>query len=208
MNFSEYFKENKKNLISLMEGIGLLESRNDFLRLIPKGTIGAELGVFQGEFSKVLLSVANPKELHLIDTWWLIGDEYYGDWTRKYNNGELLRKRKAYEQTKANVESMQNSEVVTIHVANDIECLKKFGDHYFDWIYLDSSHTYEQTKAELEILNFKVKEDGIILGDDWKAHPNHMHYGMRIAIQEFCDNFDWVIKRINARKEQWCIKRK
>jgi len=42
-------------------------TRNELLSILPKGLIWAELGVFEGEFSKKIFELAKPKELHLID---------------------------------------------------------------------------------------------------------------------------------------------
>ena len=37
--------------------------------LIPPGTIGAEVGVFEGAFAAQLLTACQPAHLHLIDLW-------------------------------------------------------------------------------------------------------------------------------------------
>lgn len=54
-----------------------------------------------------------------------------------------------------------------IHVEEDLECLKKFKDNYFDWVYIDLSHDYNHSMQELKILKNKVKKSGIICGHDW-----------------------------------------
>ena len=52
------------------------KKRENFLNILPKNSIGAELGVLKGEFTKHILEIVRPKELHLIDLWWKIG-EYF-----------------------------------------------------------------------------------------------------------------------------------
>jgi len=47
----------------------------------------------------------------------------------------------------------------------DASC--KFNDGYFDFVFLDSSHTYEQTKAEIRLWIHKVKDGGILAGHDY-----------------------------------------
>lgn len=46
--------------------IGRLEAKRGLLidTYLPKGGVGAELGVFKGHFSRVLLNRAKSKELH------------------------------------------------------------------------------------------------------------------------------------------------
>jgi hypothetical protein len=44
---------------------------------LPKNGIGAELGVFKGQFSPMLMRYAKPKELHLIDPWYLLTNNWH-----------------------------------------------------------------------------------------------------------------------------------
>ena len=44
--------------------------RSDFLSRLPKDAVCAEIGVFRGEFSRQILEIKAPRELHLIDGWW------------------------------------------------------------------------------------------------------------------------------------------
>lgn len=46
----------------------------------PTDSVGAEIGVFKGEFTAHILRRVQPKELHLIDAWWLLYGENYPDW--------------------------------------------------------------------------------------------------------------------------------
>ena len=43
--------------------------RNDFINILPKNTIGAEIGVQYGGHAIKMFNIINPKELHLVDTW-------------------------------------------------------------------------------------------------------------------------------------------
>ena len=45
----------------------IFETRNLMLESLPKGLKIAELGVFEGEFSKEIYSICKPKELNLVD---------------------------------------------------------------------------------------------------------------------------------------------
>ena len=74
-------------------------------------------------------------------------------------------------------------------VAND------FSDNYFDWIYIDTDHSYTTTKAELEMYASKMKAGGIIAGHDytmgnWKGL---IRYGVIEAVYEFCHKQNWEI---------------
>lgn len=63
-------------------------------------------------------------------------------------------------------------------LANNVEVLPmdslqaavRFPDGHFDFVFLDSSHTYEMTKAEIRLWYPKLKEGGILAGHDYHGH--------------------------------------
>lgn len=59
-----------------------------------------------------------------------------------------------------------------IHVVplSSLDASCKFNDHYFDFVFLDSSHTYEQTKAEIRLWFRKVIDGGYLAGHDYYGH--------------------------------------
>lgn len=85
---------------------------------------------------------------------------------------------------------------VDVIKSDSIIALSQFPDKYFDWIYLDSSHSYEHTKRELEIAQHKIKPDGLICGHDYTL-GNWMiwiRFGVIEAVNEFCSehNFEFA----------------
>jgi hypothetical protein len=101
--------------------------------------IVAELGVWQGDFSAAILRITQPKELHLIDPWDLLepGEKANADLTRSRFENEIA------------------SGQVVIHRGFSHQELKKFSDGYFDWVYVDSDHTYLGTARELQLCRTK-----------------------------------------------------
>jgi len=175
-----------------------LSSRKDIFRILPKNSICAELGVFKGDFSKQILKYTYPKEVHFIDIWWKEFGEYYPDWG-EYTNYGKLKTQDAYNDTLKKINNYTNS---FIYVGNDVEYLKTFSDRYFDWVYIYSSHEYDHTKDELEVLNNKIKENGIICGHDWHNDETHIHYGVTKAVVKFCDSYNWKLIYVNKHM-QW-----
>ncbi len=178
------------------------KKRSDFLKILPVKSTGIELGVFKGEFSRSVLEIVKPDELHLIDSWWLLYGEYYPDWGSYTNYGKLKTK-DAYNEMLYNIRKAK--EKCKIHVGNDLEILNEFPDDYFDWAYIDSSHEYEHTKNELSLMAEKVKKDGFITGHDWQPDPKHMHHGVYLAINEFCQTTDWKVAYLDNHT-QWALK--
>jgi|SRR5579863_3828516 len=179
---------------------GLLPAREHILRLAPKRAVCAELGVFRGAFSRRIVRAAQPAELHLIDCWWTVYGDRYPDWGAYTDYGQLST-RQAYDDARASAPE------ATVHVGDDLAVLAGFPDQYFDWIYLDTSHEYDQTVRELEILARKLKSDGLLLGDDWHDDPTHMHAGVTQAVEEACGRNEWHLIVPGDRFMQWAARR-
>jgi hypothetical protein len=96
---------------------------------------------------------------------------------------------------------------VALHIGDDLEILPTFEEGYFDWMYFDTTHTYEQTVKELAMAAKLVKPDGIICGDDWRDDPSHPHYGVRRAVEEFCAASDFKLVYSSPNDRQWAVKR-
>lgn len=131
-----------------MKKIVSLPSRVDFLRQMPKDSICAELGVSNGGFSQVVLNVAKPKKLHLIDCW-----------DQPWNNGPTK-----YEKVS---QRYCDREDVEIHRMTTKDAASTFPDQYFDWIYIDAGHQYEDILQDLLLYRDKVKDSGFVLGHDF-----------------------------------------
>ena len=72
---------------------------------------------------------------------------------------------------------------------------------------IDSTHTYDGTKRELALLDRKIRENGIVLGDDWQTNRNHRHHGVALAICEFLrtSDFEPVLCGVFG---QWILRRR
>ncbi|MEM7189627.1 MAG: hypothetical protein AAF439_08445, partial [Pseudomonadota bacterium] len=53
-------------------------ARRAVLNALPKGAVGAEVGVWKGDFSAEILATAAPACLHLIDPWCVSDAEEHG----------------------------------------------------------------------------------------------------------------------------------
>ena len=159
-----------------IQHLRLVKNRSRVLPLMPSKGIAAEVGVDEGNFSEQILSITKPKMLYLIDAW---GSKRFGD--DKFN--------KVQNRFAAEVDRGQ----VVIQRGISWEELQKLPDSYFDWIYLDTSHTYEDTAKELEVSRIKVKPDGVISGHDYTIGniEQAVRYGVIQAVNEFCINQDW-----------------
>jgi hypothetical protein len=181
------------------------EERGDFLRALPRGSVGAELGVFRGAFTRAILDVVQPRELHLVDVWHAAFGARYPNWGWYTRYGRLTTAR-ALADVRRVVARHDRRAAAEIHVDDDIAALAAFPDGHFDWIYLDSAHDYEHTRALLAAAAPKVRADGRLLGHDWRPDPAYLHHGVYRAVREFLDAGGWRLEALDDFT-QWRLAR-
>ena len=181
-----------------------LEGRRGVLALVKPGTVGAELGVFTGLFSEVILEVARPAVLHLVDPWWLLYGELYPDWGA-YTAGGTLPTRVAHDAAAARAKAHRDACEVEIHVSTSADWLRDLPDASLDWVYIDSTHQYRDTLEELTQLREKIRPDGIVLGDDWRPEPSDPHHGVFRAVHELVRAGLWDVLRVDEHT-QWAVR--
>ncbi len=196
---SPEFKEKTKIRLGLDSRVSILK------KILPANSIGVELGVFKGEFTHHILKYNRPKKLILIDVWWTHFGENYPNWG-KYTDFGKLKTKDAYNETVRITRKFPKTET-EILVGDDLEHLQKLPDNYLDWAYIDSSHAYEHTLNELELLNRKVKNNGIISGHDWTEDSDNMHVGVSMAVKEFCAKQAYELFYLDEYT-QWAIRKK
>lgn len=153
----------------------IVPDREKLLQYLPKNGMVAEIGVDRGDFSQSILAANQPEKLHLIDSWI---DPRHSD--------------EALNCVKTRFASHIDSGNVQIHRGPSDEQLEHFPDHYFDFVYIDSDHSYRTTTKELDVCRRKVKSGGIIAGHDYVVGTNSGYrYGVIEAVNEFCVHNRW-----------------
>jgi hypothetical protein len=149
-------------------------NRLELLHYLPKNSVGAELGVYLGEFSQEILNSVRPDKLYLIDVWDFIELSY---------KDKLMRNHKSQHNNYRTVlKKFYNiSNTFMIRAKTDIVS-EVFPSEYFDWVYIDADHSYEGCMNDLTNCDPLVKNDGLILGHDFDeiSFP-----GVIRAVQEF-----------------------
>lgn len=140
-------------------------SRQEIVAMLPKDSIGAEIGVWKGDFSAEIIEGAKPRKLHLIDPWVIKTDEshkraWYGN-ARKVNMDEI------YDGVRRRFEREVASGTCELHRALSHEALATFPDGHFDFIYIDGDHHYDQVHKDCFMAFDKVRVGGLIGGDDY-----------------------------------------
>jgi hypothetical protein len=178
--------------------------RKFIVEFIPPNSVGAELGVFTGLFSSILARERKILRVTFVDPWWEAYGDHYPDWGAYTDYGRVST-RKAFEVVQKRI-SRAGLPNRIVEIASSYDWLSTQPDESLDWVYLDSTHSYEGTKRELELLNLKIKDTGMILGDDWQIDRNHYHHGVCLAVNEFLKstNFELVVC---GHRNQWILRR-
>ena len=115
-----------------VENCSLLLDRELLLEQIGTGGNVAEIGVDEGKFSQKIFEINKPDNFHLVDVWG----------TDRFHDGK-------YESVKNYFQQQIEDEQVHIHKKLSTEAAYDFQDNYFDWIYIDTNHTYEIGRAHV-----------------------------------------------------------
>ncbi len=149
----------------------VIENRTELLRLLPNHAICAEIGIEKGDYSQKIISITQPQKFHLIDL------------SQKYIDAAKKR-----------FSQIQISELI-FHVGNLSDIIKGFPERYFDWVYIDTDHTYHTVSRELEAARLKVKLTGLIILNDYIFYDHQVKskYGVVEAVNEFCNRYNYEI---------------
>jgi hypothetical protein len=156
--------------------IELVETREElYEKYLPKGAVAAELGVYRGMNAAQLYKITKPKKLYLCDDW--------------SSNKERFCVVSA---------ATANIPAIEIVVQFDQDWLTTLPDDSLDWVYLDTLHTYEQTKLEFSLLRKKVNT--YIAGHDLvctMVHNNHADEWsagiLRVILEELAEGWLEVV---------------
>ena len=160
----------------------LVPTRKDLLEKMPKNGSALELGVASGDFSEEILRRLEPETLTLVDGW--------------HQPGYLLDKKNIVEDRFE--EEIRQGKII-IHQRLSTEAVDLFPDNHFDFVYIDTDHTYETTKTELELYATKVKPGAFLCGDDYTVGNvgSSLHYGVIAAVSEFCQENRWTLAMLS-----------
>jgi len=169
-------------------------SNRDFiLKMLSKQSVCAEIGVSRGKFSKRILKIIKPSKLYLIDPWSVSG----------YTNYQLQNHattQKTFDKNFANVtKTFLKYDNVLILRGKSKDVLNTFSDSFFDWVYIDGSHFYDDVLSDLEISRKKVKPDGMIVGDDYIEKKHQWKDDVKRAVNDFAKKHNLMIKSFGSQ---------
>lgn len=152
---------------------------------------GAEVGTYRGDFSAQLLTKWHGQKLYSVDCWQEQPKEVYSD--------NPPGQERNFQLTLAKLSPFKyRSEVIR---AFSIDAAKHFPNGYLDFVYLDANHSYEATQADIHAWGPKVRNGGLLCGDDYTAS----YPGVIQAVNEFARQMNLPVYAGCIDRVNWFI---
>jgi predicted O-methyltransferase YrrM len=119
--------------------------------------IGVEVGVYDGDFSDLLLAKSNLSVLYSVDIW-------------KDMAGDPMTT--ILDKCRTRLSRFGDRSVVV--VSDSTEASRRFEDNSIDFVYIDADHSYDGVTADLTAWYPKVRLGGMMSGHDYKNHSTNM----------------------------------
>ena len=143
-------------------------------------TKGAEIGVYVGYYSRVLLDTIPGLNLLCVDSWAL----------------KTWRER-AYPLA---VETLSRYRGATVIRGKSVEVAKTVKDNSLDFVFIDADHSYEAVKADLLAWAPKVRPGGIVSGHDYYESRSGK-LGVIPAVNEYVEANGYILQLTEWDKE-------
>jgi len=156
--------------------------RRFLFNYIKPGHRGAEIGVWQGDFSKMVLSTCTLETYYLIDPY-----TFMPEFPNRMYGGTVAKSQadmdQIFEQTKAKLAPLPGQQIwlrdLSEGAANQIE------DDSLDFVYLDGNHLYDWVYKDLRLYVPKIKPGGHMILDDWLWLDDNGGTAVKLAAEAF-----------------------
>ncbi|MGD1924571.1 MAG: class I SAM-dependent methyltransferase [Paracoccaceae bacterium] len=147
--------------------MGYAETRLRVAKSLPKNAIGAEIGVWKGDFSAILLREAQPSCLHLIDPWQIQSDP--GHVEAWYGASSGVDMDAIHQHVVARFAREIGLGQISVHRATSYNAMQALEDASLDFVYVDGDHAYEAVKLDLMMSYAKIRSGGLLCVDDHRT---------------------------------------
>jgi hypothetical protein len=177
---------------------GRHDCRNFLLRDLPRGSVGAEVGVWKGDFSEQMIRLVKPRQLFLVDPWQFMPDNEHAH--TRYGGGVAKSQEDmdtVYAQVQRRFSRHISENTVCLHRGTTETLSKSSGgdEPFLDWIYLDGDHNYNSVRSDLQHAAKYVRPGGFIMGDDY-TYDGWWHDSVIRAVHELAASGDAKIKLV------------
>lgn len=136
--------------------------RGDLIRVLARmgATTGAEIGVWEGQYSESLCRGIRHLKLYAVDPW-----APYAEYRERKN--DQVRLDRAYTLT---CERLRPFSASVLRMSS-LEAAETIPDGSLDFVYIDGNHEASHVAADLEAWTPKVRPGGLVAGHDYFENP-------------------------------------
>ena len=168
----------------------IVSSRREFIKNLPKNSIGAEVGVFSSYLSNMIVKEVQPSKFYTVDAFrgWSENSGYDSDFPHENNERYAKELAKTYE-------------CVDLRIGMSTDVADTIPDESLDWIYIDACHEYPWAKRDFDAWIPKVKIGGLICGHDYPSpffmEAQTQFRGVKQVVAEYCLSANTCIDTIS-----------
>jgi hypothetical protein len=166
---------------------------SEILKRLPDGPLrGAEIGVFKGQLSALLLHGRPQMLLYLVDSWAPTQEQprAYIDCGDFHALLPAEKQERCYRETLTAVRFALDRAVILR--MNSVQAAARVDDGSLDFVFIDADHSYEGCRADIEAWTPKVKPGGYLCGHDYD-HPIKTGFGVKRAVDEAVERHGWAL---------------
>lgn len=142
--------------------------------------IGAEIGVAEGKYSKVICEENPGINLFCVDNW------------EAYEGYRDFAKKTTYEHLYKTAQETLLPLGCTLIKKMSADAAKDFENKSLDFVYIDANHAYHAVKEDIEIWSPKVRIGGVVSGHDYYLMPSG-NAGVIKAVDEYITKHDFEL---------------
>jgi len=176
--------------LSWISGKGLVPVINELADKLNRNVTGLEIGICRGENIVYFLENCDKLEkIHCIDPYLP-----YMDWVGPITQEDM----DSYHEI-AIKNFSPNGDKIVVHKDTSDNCVDKFEDGQFDYIFIDGDHSFDGVMKDLKNYYSKVKSGGIFSGHDINL------IDVQRALRDFriANNIDSEIKFTDVNVWYW-----
>jgi hypothetical protein len=148
-------------------------SRVDFATMLAqlRFNVGAEIGVYEADYSLTLLQANNELKLFCIDPWLPMPE--YKDMEASYQIA---------------IKALSGTNAIVIRKSSK-DAIQDFEYESLDFVYIDGDHTLEGASFDIDNWSRVVRPGGIVAGHDFEDYwsTNAKNYKVKEAVTNYVD---------------------
>jgi len=166
-----------------------IKNRNEMLTLLPKKIVVAELGVFRGDYSQIIIDIIQPSYIYLVD---IFNDGPFFSGDKDGENAVTIPNLFIeYENLVKKYEHHNNVSIIRNTTTN---FLLNINSDLLQAVYIDADHSYDSVYNDLINSYNKVKQYGWIMGHDFNSGE------VQQAVNRFCNEKNLEIEYLTEDK--------